>query len=54
MPIKDSYLRQILITDNDNTKTLDVVNMIIFKTLNGEQAVTTKDLLSINVTKISI
>ncbi len=49
MPIEDSYLRKILIIDNDNSKTLDVVNVIIFKIPNGEQAVTTKDLLSISV-----
>ncbi|WP_317366375.1 hypothetical protein [uncultured Tyzzerella sp.] len=51
MPIGDTYLRKILITDNYNSKTLDVVNVIIFKIPNGEQAVTTKDLLSISITR---
>ncbi|WP_250278005.1 hypothetical protein [[Clostridium] colinum] len=51
MPIKEASLRKVLIIDNNNNQTFDTANVIIFKIANGEQAVTTKDLLSISVTQ---
>lgn len=51
MPISGVNLKKVLLVVNTETKTLSPVNLIIFKLDNGEQAVSTKDLLSISIIK---